>query len=145
MSLSHEIPHADEQFVRYLLGLLTEEEAERVDELSIADDDIAWRLRAAENDLVDAYVRGTLKDTDRARFERVYLVTPKRRDKVRVDRARGGATGTSRLHVGASAGEGALLAAASPGAASHRLGAGGRGDAVPGAVGHAADADVTAA
>jgi len=83
MSLSHEIPHADEQFVRYLLGLLTEEEAERVDELSIADDDIAWRLRAAENDLVDAYVRGTLKDTDRARFERVYLVTPKRRDKVR--------------------------------------------------------------
>jgi hypothetical protein len=83
MSLSLEIPHADEQFVRYLLGLLTEEEAERVDELSIADDDIAWRLRAAENDLVDAYVRGTLNDTDRARFERVYLVTPKRRDKVR--------------------------------------------------------------
>jgi hypothetical protein len=83
MSLSHEIPHADAQFVRYLLGLLTEEEAERVDELSIADDDIAWRLRAAENDLVDAYVRGSLNDTDRARFERVYLVTPKRRDKVR--------------------------------------------------------------
>jgi hypothetical protein len=83
MSLSLEIPHADEQFVRYLLGLLTEEEAERVDELSIADDDIAWRLRAAENDLVDAYVRNTLNDTDRARFERVYLVTPKRRDKVR--------------------------------------------------------------
>lgn len=83
MSLSHEIPHADDQFVRYLLGLLTEEEAERVDELSIVDDDIAWRLRAAENDLVDAYVRGTLNDTERARFERVYLVTPKRRDKVR--------------------------------------------------------------
>jgi hypothetical protein len=83
MSLSHEISHADDQFVRYLLGLLSEEEAERVDELSIADDEVAWRLRATENDLVDAYVRGTLNDTDRARFERVYLVTPKRRDKVR--------------------------------------------------------------
>jgi hypothetical protein len=83
MSLSHDTLHADDQFVRYLLGLLTEEEAERVDELSIADDEVAWRLRATENDLVDAYVRGSLNDTDRARFERVYLVTPKRRDKVR--------------------------------------------------------------
>lgn len=73
----------DELFVRYLLGQLSEDEAERLDELSIADDEVAWRLRAAEDDLVDAYVRGSLSDVSRARFERVYLVTPKRRDKVR--------------------------------------------------------------
>lgn len=83
MSLSHEPTLDDELFVRYLLGQLSEKEAERVDELSIADDDVAWRLRAAEDDLVDAYVRGTLTEMTRARFERAYLVTPRRREKVR--------------------------------------------------------------
>jgi hypothetical protein len=81
--LSNDSTPDDELFVRYLLGQLSEEEAERLDELSIADDEVAWRLRAAEDDLVDAYVRGSLTDLARARFERVYLVTPKRRDKVR--------------------------------------------------------------
>jgi hypothetical protein len=83
MSLSHEPTLDDELFVRYLLGQLSEKEAERVDELSIADDEVAWRLRAAEDDLVDAYVRGTLTEMTRVRFERAYLVTPRRREKVR--------------------------------------------------------------
>src|SRR5689334_22723866 len=86
MSLSQESPHSDDQLVRYLLGQLTDEEAERVDELSIADEEAAWRLRAAEDDLVDAYVRGRLDDLTRSRFERVYLVTPKRREKVKFAR-----------------------------------------------------------
>jgi hypothetical protein len=83
MASSYGEPPADEQLlVQYLLGALSEEEAERLDELSIADDEFAWRLRAAENDLVDAYVRGELSGQTLERFETAYVASPQRRQKV---------------------------------------------------------------
>jgi len=78
---SHELVH-DRQLVRYLLGLLSDDEAERVDRLSVASDEVAWRLRIAEDDLVDAYVRGTLDAEGIERFESFYLSTERRRQKV---------------------------------------------------------------
>ena len=72
----------DRQLVRYLLGLLPENDAERLDEQSIVDDEFAARLRAVENDLVDAYVRGALEGELLERFESFYLASPRRRDKV---------------------------------------------------------------
>jgi hypothetical protein len=73
----------DRQLIRYLLGLLPEDEAQRYDEQSIVDDDVAARLRQVENDLVDAYVRGTLDEEFRQRFESFYLASSLRRDRVR--------------------------------------------------------------
>src|SRR2546428_12517365 len=74
----------DPQFLtQSLLGSLADTEAERLDELSITDDEVAWRLTAAENDLVDAYVRGELSGEALRRFETHYLSSQKRRDKVR--------------------------------------------------------------
>jgi hypothetical protein len=78
---SHELVH-DGQLVRYLLGLLSDDEAERVDQLSFSSDEVAWRLRIAEDDLVDAYVRGTLDAEAIERFESFYLSTARRRQKV---------------------------------------------------------------
>jgi hypothetical protein len=63
----------DQVLIRYLLGSLSEQEAERLDELGIADDAFAWRLSAVENDLVDAYVRGELSAEDLAQFKSSYL------------------------------------------------------------------------
>jgi hypothetical protein len=84
MSLPNKPGHVDDQeLARYLLGLLPDEEAERLDEASIADDEIAQRLRAVEHDLVDAYIRGTLSGELLERFESRYLNTPRRRDRVR--------------------------------------------------------------
>jgi len=80
------LPHApdpdEQQLVRYLLGLLPEEETERLDELTMVDDKIAWRLRAAENDLVDSYLMGKLSAEMLDRFESLYLASPRRRQKV---------------------------------------------------------------
>jgi hypothetical protein len=74
----------DRRLVRYLLGLLSDEETERLDESSIADDDIAWRLRTIENALVDDYVRGALPADIIAPFEARYLSSSaRRRAKVR--------------------------------------------------------------
>ena len=71
-----------ERLEDYLLGLLPEAEAEQLDELSIADEEFAWQLRAAEDDLVDAYVRDGLPLTTRARFEEYYLASPRHRERV---------------------------------------------------------------
>jgi hypothetical protein len=87
MSLSGETIGDDELVVRYLLGLLEEDEAERLDELSVTNDDFAWRLRAVENDMVDAYVRGHLSGEKLNRFESFYLATPRRRERVEFAKA----------------------------------------------------------
>jgi hypothetical protein len=74
----------DELLKRYLLGALPEAETERLHELSVTDGDLAGRLEAVENDLVDAYVRGELPPEDLDQFKRFYLASPRRREKVRL-------------------------------------------------------------
>jgi len=78
--------HEDQQLIRYVLGMLSDTDAERLDEQSIVDDEIAARLRSVENDLVDAYVRGTLDGELLERFESFYLASPLRREKVKLAR-----------------------------------------------------------
>jgi len=73
----------DRHLTQYLLGSLPSEETERLDELSIADDDFAAKLNSAEKDLVDAHVRGELPAADAHHFKSAYLSSPKRREKVR--------------------------------------------------------------
>jgi hypothetical protein len=68
--------------MRCLLGLLPEAEQERLDSLSVSDDTVAASLCDAENDLVDAYVRGNLAGEDLDRFMTHYLIGERRRRKV---------------------------------------------------------------
>lgn len=80
-------PWADEQkMISYLLGELPEMEAERLDQLSVTDDEFIARLSTVENDLVDAYVRGKLTKGTLEQFNRHYLASPLRREKVNVAR-----------------------------------------------------------
>src|ERR1700761_3819464 len=74
----------DQVLTAYLFGNLPTEETERLDELSIADDDFAARLYAVESDLVDAYAGGELSGTTLEKFERTYLSSPVRRQRVAV-------------------------------------------------------------
>ena len=67
----------------YLLGQLPESETERLDELSITDDECAERIRAVEHDLVDAFARGELQGVVLEQFRSRYLTTPRRRDATR--------------------------------------------------------------
>ena len=72
----------DDRLIRYLLGALPDAETERLDEQSLIDDDFADKLKLAEDDLIDAYVSGTLTGELRDRFESHYLASPRRREKV---------------------------------------------------------------
>jgi hypothetical protein len=71
----------DKLLTDYLLGSLSEEEAERLDELSFTDDELAARLQVVENDLVDAYARGEMTGATLERFKSHYLASPMRREK----------------------------------------------------------------
>src|SRR5262245_54748194 len=72
----------DPLLVRYLLGELSNDEAEKFDGRSISDDWIAIRLNAVENDLVDAYAKGEISGEMLDRFRAHYLSSPARREKV---------------------------------------------------------------
>ena len=60
----------------YLLGLLPEAETERLDELSVTEEEFAQHLRTVEDDLIDAYVNGELTGPELLRFPRQYLRSP---------------------------------------------------------------------
>ena len=77
-----EIPN-HQRLTHYLLGTLPADEAERLDDLSVTDDDFAAQLSAAENDLVDSFVSGELSAKDAAQFKTAYLSSPRGREKVR--------------------------------------------------------------
>jgi hypothetical protein len=80
--------HTDQNLlVPYLLGSLSAAETERLDELSIGDDEFAAALQAAETQLNDAYVNGELSAPDRTAFEAHYLKSPHRREQALFARA----------------------------------------------------------
>jgi hypothetical protein len=75
--------YSDQTIRAYLLGQLPEAETERLDELSITDDECAERIRAVEHDLVDAFARGELEGVALERFRSTYLATARGRDSIR--------------------------------------------------------------
>lgn len=75
-------PYNDRFLAEYLLGALAADNTDIVDVLCISDEDMAARLAAIENDLVDAYVRGDLSPDDLGAFKSFYMASPHRRQKV---------------------------------------------------------------
>src|ERR1044072_1984218 len=77
----------DDRLVRYLLGLMPEEEAARMEEVYLANDELNDDLQAAERELIDRYVEGSLSKTEREQFESFFLCSPGRRERLRFAKA----------------------------------------------------------
>ena len=61
---------ADEALIRnYLLGELTEDEADALEERLVVDDELYDALLIGEDDLIDSYARGELAPQEAERFE----------------------------------------------------------------------------
>lgn len=73
--------------VKYLLGDLPEERQIDVEDRAFTDREFLGALEAAEADLIDAWVRGELSPSERRAFERRFLTSPSRRNKVEFARA----------------------------------------------------------
>lgn len=67
---------------RYLLGELSQEEEQRLEDRLLRDDDFVEHMRLTEDELVEDYVRGSLSPHERGRFETYFLSTPRRRRKL---------------------------------------------------------------
>jgi hypothetical protein len=74
----------DETLVQYLIGGLPDDQVEPLDELLVADAAFEVRLRAIEDDLVDAYVNGELTGDTLGRFTSHYLSSPAGRARVEI-------------------------------------------------------------
>jgi len=74
-------PYSPQLLKEYLLGVLREQEAERLDERSLTDDAFVEALAAAEKDLVDAYVQNELTSDELEKFRSHYLNSRLRRQR----------------------------------------------------------------
>lgn len=64
--------------VRYLLGALTAEEENRIEEQFFADDEFFEELLVVEDALMDAYVQGELDEDERAEFKNYITSSPQK-------------------------------------------------------------------
>jgi methionine-rich copper-binding protein CopC len=72
----------DERIIAYLLKELPEEESEQFEDECFAQESWPAQLSLIEEDLIDAYLRGELIQEQRQRFERNYLTTEARQERV---------------------------------------------------------------
>jgi hypothetical protein len=81
-------PGMDAVLRSYLLGTIAPEVRDDVERRLFSDDRIFWeQICLAEDELVDDYVNGDLDAEERTRFERCFLTTPERREKLSFSRA----------------------------------------------------------
>ena len=71
---------------QYLLGSLSEPQSVALEAECFADNDTFERVAAAENDLIDDYLRGKLSPGDHEKFVRHFLASPRRRERVQAAR-----------------------------------------------------------
>lgn len=72
----------DELLIQYLLGELSEEEQEGIEQRYIGDPEFYEQLLAVEDDLIDAYAHGELSQSRRVSFEDYFLRSPERQARV---------------------------------------------------------------
>ena len=75
-----------ENIVNYLLGELTDDARDKIEDRLFMDEDFADVLDETENDLIDDYVRGALESSQKTSFEQFFLISERRREKVKLAR-----------------------------------------------------------
>lgn len=72
---------------RYLLGDVSVAERDAIEKRFFTDAAFMEEILAAEDDLIDAYVRRELSDPDRQRFENHFALAPGRRERIQTARS----------------------------------------------------------
>ncbi len=77
----------ENQAVKYLLGELPEEELTQLEERFFNDPELSDLISEAEDDLIDQYVREELSVDERESFERSFLISERRQQKLEFARS----------------------------------------------------------
>jgi hypothetical protein len=75
------------RITRYLLGQVSQEERDEIENGYLREDNLFEELVAIENDMIDNYVRGELTEPEKGQFEAYFLSTPERRERVHFARS----------------------------------------------------------
>lgn len=67
---------------RFLLGEMSDDERSVFEKTFVADEVSFEQIRVVEDELLESYVRGTLPSVEKEKFERSFLTTDRRRDRV---------------------------------------------------------------
>jgi hypothetical protein len=86
----------EDLLTRFLLGAVDERERAEVEDRLLSDDEFYERMLAGEGDLMDAYVRDELSSSERVQFEKSFLSSARRRE--RVEFAQGLMESATQLH-----------------------------------------------
>src|SRR6185369_635446 len=65
----------------YLLGRLSDEEEEKLEERLMVDDELFEELEISKGEIVEEYSAGELSQSDRQSFEERYLASPEGRER----------------------------------------------------------------
>lgn len=76
----------DEDIIQYLLGNLSEEDRNRVEERFVADADYYEYLESVEEELISDYLRHRLSAGERKRFEKYFLASRRNAEKMEIVR-----------------------------------------------------------
>jgi len=83
--------HVEARLTRYLLGVASQSERERLEAEYFSDEDAFEKMLGAEDDLIDAYARGELSNKERRQFEDRFLNSAQGRERVQFARTLAGA------------------------------------------------------
>jgi hypothetical protein len=75
------------QVARYLLGNLTLDESRRIEEAMLFDHNLSREVETAEEELIAAYVVGSMREEDRLKFEANFLSSDERSGKLKFAKA----------------------------------------------------------
>lgn len=73
-----------EKAIQYLFGELGGEDRDALEERIFTDEEFSLFIESVENDLIDEYVRGEMGFAEKQRFEEKYVISERRREKLRV-------------------------------------------------------------
>ena len=80
-------PEVQERIRRYLLGQLSDGAREEIEQDLLTNEELFEELLVAEDELIDEYLGGKLSADERASFEKHFLSTPERHEKLKFGRA----------------------------------------------------------
>ena len=75
------------EFRQYLLGELSDERRDQLEERLFSDDEFFQELLATEDELIEAAIGKELTTAEADRFEKHFLITPERKEKLQFRRA----------------------------------------------------------
>ncbi|MDX2044503.1 MAG: hypothetical protein SF097_25055 [Acidobacteriota bacterium] len=84
--MKNEFEEYDSQLRRYLLGELTFDEQQLIEEQLLTDENYMEQMLIVEEDLIDDYAAGKLSPQQQANYQKLFLASPEGRQKLKVSR-----------------------------------------------------------